>query len=463
MKGARPKSLVTRLALWALLLFVVSIPVFWGLFSRAVDNVSRDVVDTRILEFADQVRGFWVSAEASSDGAIVTGAGMGGADVGWVWQITPDGQPSRQSELLQLMRVSLPTREKTATPSFQIHSTDTDLGQMRLAERIINEVPPFSENKETPESVRVHYVVGIDTERYNAYVEEHASRLRNLALLVVVPVSLVLLGMLSLIILIIRRDFQNVGGAMHRYEDAQTDDIKGDFPKELQALVDQMNRLLSQNTKLVERTRKYVSKIAHDINHPLAVMKNGLTGTVDKDLLARQIERMEGLVDRYSSLARAIGPEGQAGRLTEIAKLLKDVAEGFTILYRRTPLTIECEVNEDLVFPIPRHDLEAMISNLVSNAHKNAESRIRLSADLVEDTLRVRVEDDGPGIPEDQRATALNWGKRLDEAPPGTGFGLSIVQDIADLYQGDIELGVSELGGLKAEIRIPRQHLTSEH
>ena len=458
MQVVRPKSLVTRLALWALLLFAISIPVFWGLFSRAVEDVSREVVDTRILEFAGQVRGFWASAQVGGSGEMDSTTGLGGPDVGWVWQISVAGQPAYRSELLRLMNSSLPFEEKTVGENFSLKYVDTSFGRMRLAERVIDEIPPFSAEEEKPEKIRVHYVVGIDMERYGGYVEEHASRLRNLALLAVVPVSLALLGMLTIIIMVIRRDFQHLGDAMHRYEDGESQNIKGHFPKELQGLVDQMNRLLSQNMKLVERTRKYVSKIAHDINHPLAVMKNGLKGDdIDKDLLNRQVERMAGLVDRYSSLARAIGPEGQSGPKTAIADLLEDVAEGFSILYRRNPLEIKCSCDVDLTYAIPRHDLEAMVSNLVSNAHKFADGQVHLSAQISKENLIVSVEDDGPGIPEAERQKALNWGKRLDEAAPGTGFGLSIVTDIADLYEGQLRLGASDLGGLKVEIIIPNK------
>ena len=166
---------------------------------------------------------------------------------------------------------------------------------------------------------------------------------------------------------------------------------------------------------------------------------------------------MAGLVDRYSSLARAIGPEGQSGPKTAIADLLEDVAEGFSILYRRNPLEIKCSCDVDLTYAIPRHDLEAMVSNLVSNAHKFADGQVHLSAQISKENLIVSVEDDGPGIPEAERQKALNWGKRLDEAAPGTGFGLSIVTDIADLYEGQLRLGASDLGGLKVEIIIPNK------
>jgi signal transduction histidine kinase len=184
-------------------------------------------------------------------------------------------------------------------------------------------------------------------------------------------------------------------------------------------------------------------------------MKNGLKGDVDTPMLERQVERMAGLVDRYSSLARAIGPEGQVQRQTAIAEALNDIAEGFSILYRRKPLDISCTCDEELSFFVARHDLEAMVSNLVSNAHKFAEEKVILSAEKRDGNLIVRIEDDGPGITPEQREVALNWGGRLDEAPPGTGFGLSIVRDIVALYDGDIWLGESALGGLSVEIELP--------
>jgi len=242
---------------------------------------------------------------------------------------------------------------------------------------------------------------------------------------------------------------------MDHYEDGAAETIEGAHPRELQRLVDRMNGLLQQNTMLIDRTRKYVSKIAHGINHPLAIMKNGINGAVDTALLGRQVDRMAGLVDRYSSLARAIGPEGQVQRQTEIAATLEDIAEGFSILYRRTPLDISCVCDSDLTFFVARHGLEAMVSNLVSNAHKFADEKVILGAELRDGNLVVRVEDDGPGITAEQREAALDWGGRLDEAPPGTGFGLSIVRDIVALYDGDMRLGEAAAGGLSVEIELP--------
>ena len=455
----RPLSLVARLALWAAGLFVLSLPLFWGLFTVAIDGISRDVVDTRILEFGSQLRGYWASAQASGsadedspgDSPGDSLGDFGSSDVGWVWQVTLKDGTSHRSTLLRLSDAVVEGAVTEPAPRFALRTADTGFGRLRIAERVVEELPPGANG----ETVAVHYLAAIPIERYDGYVAEHAERLQGLTLLAAVPVSLTLLALFMVMILTIRRDLGRVGNAMRRFEDGGSERIDGRFPAELQTIVDRMNGLLGHNAKLIDRTRKYVTKIAHDMNHPLAVLKNGLDGDIDGELMKRQVARMTGLIDRYSSLARAIGPEGQARGRTDVAEVLADVRDGFSIVYRRTPLVIELDCPDGLDFPVPKHDLEAMISNLVSNAHKYAEGRVDLGARAENGHLRITVDDDGPGIPRDEREGAFNWGKRLDEAPPGTGFGLSIVRDIALLYEGEVALAESPLGGLRVEIILP--------
>ncbi len=68
---------------------------------------------------------------------------------------------------------------------------------------------------------------------------------------------------------------------------------------------------------------------------------------------------------------------------------------------------------------------------------------------------RVVVEDDGPGLPEDGMAQALHPGRRLDETHPGYGFGMPIAAEIAELYGGDLQLGSSDLDGLRVTVLLP--------
>jgi two-component system osmolarity sensor histidine kinase EnvZ len=107
---------------------------------------------------------------------------------------------------------------------------------------------------------------------------------------------------------------------------------------------------------------------------------------------------------------------------------------------------------------VKRDAFKRCLANLVQNACQSA-SRIRISAVKNRTYLEIVIEDDGPGIAPDQRENVFRPFYRLDEArnqdAGGTGLGLAIARDIARNHGGDITLGDSDLGGLKATVHIP--------
>jgi signal transduction histidine kinase len=103
-----------------------------------------------------------------------------------------------------------------------------------------------------------------------------------------------------------------------------------------------------------------------------------------------------------------------------------------------------------------------MIGNLVDNAGKWAASAVLVSVEpeapqsaAERAFLRIVIDDDGPGLPADQREGALRRGRRLDETKPGSGLGLSIVADLSGLYGGALTLDDSPKGGMRATLRLP--------
>jgi len=97
------------------------------------------------------------------------------------------------------------------------------------------------------------------------------------------------------------------------------------------------------------------------------------------------------------------------------------------------------------------------VTNLVTNASKHARSRIVVSA-MDGSPFRLTVSDDGPGLSDVERERAVDWGERLDLAPPGSGFGLAIVKDLVELHGGMLTLAASRLGGLEARLEIQLRH-----
>lgn len=108
-------------------------------------------------------------------------------------------------------------------------------------------------------------------------------------------------------------------------------------------------------------------------------------------------------------------------------------------------------------------DLSEMLANLIDNACKWCASRVIIKATTEQETGQavVIVEDDGPGLPPEARELVFKIGERLDERVPGSGLGLPIVRDLAQLYGGEIRLKDSAMGGLHAALSLPCAELQS--
>jgi signal transduction histidine kinase len=114
---------------------------------------------------------------------------------------------------------------------------------------------------------------------------------------------------------------------------------------------------------------------------------------------------------------------------------------------------------------VHREDLEEMLGNLLDNACKWTNTRIVVESVERENEIVVTIDDDGAGLPAPIREAVLVRGVRADEREAGSGFGLAIVRDIAELYHGAIALESSPLGGLRARLTLPKaEHRTEpEH
>ena len=120
-------------------------------------------------------------------------------------------------------------------------------------------------------------------------------------------------------------------------------------------------------------------------------------------------------------------------------------------------MTIDWRAPDDLCFQGERQDLLEIVGNVMENACKWSAGKVKVTAEPAGDSqLRLIVEDDGPGLPPERREEVLQRGARLDEKTPGSGLGLSIVDELARAYGGSIRLDASALGGLKVEIHLPR-------
>ncbi|KQT54239.1 histidine kinase [Aureimonas sp. Leaf454] len=234
--------------------------------------------------------------------------------------------------------------------------------------------------------------------------------------------------------------------------------LMGAFPAEIRPLTVEMNALIDNNRRIVERARTQVGNLAHSLKTPIAVLMNEAEamGGDKGRLFADQGDRMRHQVQHYLDRARiAAQSEGIVFR-TPVQSTLERLARVLVKLNPKLRFEFAGLDAKPLVFAGERQDYEEMVGNLLENAAKWTRGRIRLSvAPLGDGTFRTSVEDDGPGLDEADAAEAVKRGRRLDEEKPGSGLGLSIVIDTAEEYRGTFTLSRSSIGGLCAALVLP--------
>ncbi|MCJ8157262.1 HAMP domain-containing sensor histidine kinase [Sphingomonas sp. LaA6.9] len=228
------------------------------------------------------------------------------------------------------------------------------------------------------------------------------------------------------------------------------------MPNEVQPMVEELNALLEHNEKQAEEARRHAGNLAHALKTPLTVIMNAATAQAPDlaDTVIREAATMRRQVDHHLARARAVGRRGHAHSRAEVWPSLESVERAVGRLYPHA--RFDMDGPRDLSVHVERQDLDEMLGNLIENAAKYGGGSVFVTIALAGDFVEMLVEDDGPGIPEEERQRIFDRGVRLDTGKPGTGLGLAIVRDVAEIYGGSVSLEESEdLGGLLARLRLP--------
>jgi len=231
--------------------------------------------------------------------------------------------------------------------------------------------------------------------------------------------------------------------------------------REIEPLVTEINYLVQSMELRLQRSRSSLGNLAHAAKTPLTVLDRQIETLAQSDAchaeaMHEQSIRLRELMERELTRARIAGAALPGQRIyikEELAKLERTLKT----IYRDKALVFSIALEEGSYFPGERDDLVELLGNLLDNACKWARSEIHIQTRSCEDHLNILIEDDGPGIAEDQIERLLNRGERLDESTVGHGLGMSIITDIVTQYQGRMQLARSDtLNGLKVELCLPR-------
>lgn len=218
-----------------------------------------------------------------------------------------------------------------------------------------------------------------------------------------------------------------------------------------QAFIEMKSRI----ERTMDQRTAMLAGVSHDLRTILTRFKLELAligNTPEVDAMRKDVDEMSAMLEAYLAFAR--GDSGEQAQPTDMAAVLEELrseaerqGDSATVVFNGSP-----------VVTVKPAAFKRCLLNLVSNAARYANT-VSITGTRDHRYLTVTVDDDGPGIPQDMRDEVFKPFRRLDDArnqdEGGTGLGLAIARDIARTHGGDITLGDSPIGGLRASVRIP--------
>lgn len=274
---------------------------------------------------------------------------------------------------------------------------------------------------------------------------------------------IILFSLMAVQTLIVRLSFHplnRVRQDITRLEQGEISQLREAVPTEVRPVVQEMNRLLRVLEERLRRSRNALGNLAHALKTPLTLVMQ-LTEHDDMDnvpevrsQLREYTTLLHHRLERELRRARLAGSGAASQRLildSEIPPLVDTVRR----LYPDKRLDIVCTIPAQTLFRGDREDFLEMLGNLLDNACQWARHNILLTIDHTSQ-LSLRIEDDGPGCPDEVLQHLAKRGVRLDESLPGHGLGLAICKDMIQQYNGEIVFGrSSQLGGFLVEVTLP--------
>ena len=285
---------------------------------------------------------------------------------------------------------------------------------------------------------------------------------RTFAIITAIAIAAVGLGLIIAVLVQVRVGLAPLFALRREIADVRTgkaERLVGVYPSELESLSSELNALVAHNQDVVDRQRTHVGNLAHALKTPISVMMTEASQRPGPlaEVVDRQAALMRAQVDHHLRRARAAARSQGTGQRTNVSEVLDDLARTLERIFQDKTLSIEWDAPDDLCFLGERQDFLEIVGNVMENAGKWSQRKVRVDA-AQRDAARlvITVQDDGPGLPADQRAEVLQRGARLDETAPGSGLGLNIVDELVRAYGGSLTLSDARMGGLQVELTLPR-------
>lgn len=263
------------------------------------------------------------------------------------------------------------------------------------------------------------------------------------------------------------RPIESLAKEVRELEEHHREMLNPDTTRELTRLVSNLNQLLKSERNRYDKYRTALTDLTHSLKTPLAVLQSSLRSLRSEQsdlneaepIMLEQINRISQQIGYYLHRASMRSSGMLLSReLHPVAPLLDKLTFALNKVYQRKGVNITLDISPEISFVGEQNDFLEVMGNVLDNACKYCLEFVEVSVRQSSDNyLHILVEDDGPGIAENQRQAIFERGKRADTLRPGQGVGLSVVRDIVEQYNGNILIADSRLGGACMEVIFGRQ------
>ncbi len=369
----------------------------------------------------------------------------------------------------QVSEVSSSGTVSDAAKSLSLMNRRIDLPPLELADARAHAGTTVFYDSRGPigERLRIAAIYSIIHDRYFVFLagedrEPMDKDVHTFALITAAALAALALGSLAAIWFQVRvglRPLFDMTGEIARIQSGEQTRVEKSYPAEIQPVANQLNAFIDDARDVVERQRMHVGNLAHALKTPLSVLMTS-AGDAEGALpetVRRQAETMRAQVDHHLRRARVAARSQALSERTEVEPVLDELAVMLEQVFADKGVVIDWRAPDELAFRGEKQDLQEIAGNLLENACIWCRRKVRILAefDTGTQTMILNIDDDGPGMPETRFDEVLKRGARLDESVPGSGLGLSIVDELVRAYGGRLQFARSAMGGLRVTASLP--------
>ena len=278
--------------------------------------------------------------------------------------------------------------------------------------------------------------------------------LTGLALmLIIIQTAVIRWGLLPL---------QILASQIKQIEQGTKAQLDGQYPREISAVTNNINLLLTSEKKQRERYKNTLGDLAHSLKTPLAIIRSqmGKTNLDDNNvekpeaIIDQQIDRMSNIVQHQLNRASSQIKKTYLSKI-DLYSLIEKLSNALQKIYREKEIHFVNQLEQPTMLYATEDDVMELFGNLVENAFKYSNKRVNISSTFQGNDIFIIIDDDGPGVPDEMKQTVLTRGARADTKQPGQGIGLAVATDIISSYDGALNIETSDFGGARFVVILP--------